>query len=105
MKQCVLSIIGTVLLVTSFASKAATQTLSNRHHLSGCSAQSAPIVIPYADFRTVRLGLPADLEGRAQIAEIYGHDEETRLRLRRRGISVQTQGGGATLVMPHQSGC
>lgn len=105
MKKCALSKIGTVLLVASIAVPATAETLSNRHHLSGCISQNAPVVIPYADARTVRLGLPADVDGRAEIAEIYGYDEETRLRLRRQGISVRTQGGGATLVMPHRNGC
>lgn len=94
-----------VLPVASMAVPVSSETLSNRHHLSGCVDQSSPVVIPYANVRTVRLGLPADVDGRARVAEIYGYDEETRLRLRRRGVSVHTQGGGARLVMPHQSGC
>lgn len=105
MKRIVPSTFGTLLLVASLATPATAQALSNRHHLSGCTAQSAPVVIPYTDVRTVRLGLPADIGGQARIVKIHGYDEEARLQLRQRGISVRTQGGGATLVMPHQNGC
>lgn len=97
--------LATPLLALGLAGPVSAETFSNRHHLSDCTAQSAPVVIPYADARTVRLGLPADIGGQARIAEIYGYDEETRLRLRRRGLSVNTEGGGATLMMPHQSDC
>jgi hypothetical protein len=83
----------------TMAAQSMADTFSNRHHLSGCTDQSAPVIIPYADARTVRLGLPADLEGRSRITEIYGYEEDTRLRLRRRGLSVHTQGGGAILEM------
>lgn len=94
-----------LVLTTAFGANAAAGSFSNRHHLSGCTAQSAPVVIPFADVRTVRLGLPADLDGQPRIDQIYGYDEETRLRLRRRGVSLHSQGGGAVLTMPQQSGC
>lgn len=94
-----------LVLTTAFGANATAGSFSNRHHLSGCTAQSAPVVIPFADVRTVRLGLPADLDGQPRIDQIYGYDEETRLRLRRRGVSLHTQGGGAVLTMPQQSGC
>lgn len=92
-------------MALAFGTGAFAETFSNRHHLSDCGVQSAPVVIPYADARTVRLGLPADLGGRARIEEIHGYEEETRLRLRRRGVSLQTHGGGAVLSMPVQDGC
>lgn len=95
-----LALVGPPLGGAAFA-----DTLSNRHHLSDCTVQSAPVVIPYADVRTVRLGLPADLDGRTRIEEVYGYEEETRLRLRRRGLSVQTHGGGAVLTLPERGGC
>ena len=100
-------ILSAVILVSTaaFVANATAESYSNRHQLTDCTAQSAPVVIPFADARTVRLGLPADLDGQPRIDQIYGYDEETRLRLRRRGISVHTQGGGAVLTMPQQSGC
>lgn len=85
--------------------QATAQTLSNRHQLSGCTAQSEPIIIPYADYRSVRLGLPADLDGRVRIHELHGYDEETRLRLRRNGLSLATRGGGAILSLSEDLGC
>ncbi|MEO0385105.1 MAG: hypothetical protein AAF234_16290 [Pseudomonadota bacterium] len=87
------------------ASDLAAESLSNRHHLSGCTQQSSPVVIPHADARTVHLGLPADVGASVGIQEVYGWDEETRLRLRRRGLSVQTQGGGASLTIRQNHPC
>lgn len=94
-----------IVVTVAFAANASAESFSNRHHLSGCTVQSAPVVIPFADVRTVRLGLPTDLDGLPRIDQIYGYDEETRLRLRRRGVSLHMQGGGAVLTMPQQSGC
>lgn len=75
--------------------------LSNRHHLRGCTHQSAPVIIPHADARTVQLGLPATLNGTVQIEQIYGEDEQTRIRQTRRSLSIETQRGGAVMtVMP-----
>lgn len=93
-------------LLAGFAtSGVAADSLSNRHHLSGCTQQSAPVVIPHADAQTVRLGLPADVGATVDIQEVYGWDEETRLRLRRQGLSIQTQGGGASLTIRQNHPC
>lgn len=93
-------------LLAGFAtSGVGADSLSNRHHLSGCTQQSAPVVIPHADARTVRLGLPADVGATVDIQEIYGWDEETRLRLRRQGLSIQTQGGGASVTIRQNHPC
>ncbi len=84
---------------------ASAETYSNRHHLSGCTDQSVPVVIPYATHRTVQLGLPADIRGDVQITELYGFDEETRLRLRPRGLVLNTEGGGARMIVHPRSNC
>lgn len=81
------------------------ESYSNRHHLSGCTRQSAPVIIPYANHRTVQLGLPADVGGNIEITELYGVEEETRLRLRPRGLSITTQGGGARMIVHPRTGC
>ncbi len=82
----------------------AADSLSNRHHLT-CTQQSAPVVIPHATARTVRLGLPANVGATAHIQEVYGWNEETRLRLRRQGLSIQTEGGGANLTIEQNHPC
>lgn len=93
----------TAMLMAS-AGISAADSLSNRHHLS-CTNQSAPVVIPHATVRTVRLGLPADVGALAHIQEVYGWEEETRLRLRRQGLSIQTESGGATLTITQNHPC
>lgn len=91
-------------MILASAGISAADSLSNRHHLS-CTTQSAPVVIPHATARTVRLGLPADLEATVHVKEVYGWEEETRLRLRRQGLSIQTEGGGATLTIAQNHPC
>jgi len=93
---------ATMLLAT--VGTGTSESLSNRHHLS-CTNQSAPVVIPHATARTVRLGLPADIGPTVNLQDVYGWDEETRLRLRRQGLSVRTEGGGARLVVEQNSAC
>lgn len=93
---------ATLLLAT--VGTGTSESLSNRHHLS-CTNQSAPVVIPHATARTVRLGLPADIGPTVNLQDVYGWDEETRLRLRRQGLSVRTEGGGARLVVEQNSAC
>lgn len=105
MQKSAFTVTLSTLAAAFVASDGAAESLSNRHHLSNCTQQSAPVVIPYADARTVRLGLPADVGATVDIQEVYGWDEETRLRLRRQGLSVQTQGGGASLTIRHNHPC
>jgi hypothetical protein len=94
----------TAVMIPVAAGISAADSLSNRHHLS-CTNQSAPVVIPHATARTVRLGLPADVGATAHIQEVYGWNEETRLRLRRQGLSIQTEGGGANLTIASNHPC
>ena len=56
--------------------QAAAETISNRHHLSPCATQSAPIIIPHADARTVRLGLPAEVGNRGGGIVVFGTRSE-----------------------------
>jgi hypothetical protein len=104
-KKLSFSVALSSLLMGFVASGAAADSLSNRHHLSGCTQQSAPVVLPHADARTVRLGLPANVGASVDIQEVYGWDEETRLRLRRQGLTIQTEGGGATLILRQNHPC
>lgn len=94
----------TGLSLASSAGLAQADVLSNRHHLS-CTDQSTPVVIPHTTARNVRLGLPADIDASVDIQEIYGWNEDTRLRLRRQGLSVQTEGGGARLTVEPNRHC
>lgn len=82
------------------------QAVSNRHQLSACAQQSAPVVVPHADWRTVRLGLPAEPGLGAQIDEIVGAQAQTLVRpLRRGGVLVDDRAGVISLrPVPHQ-GC
>lgn len=56
------------------------ETLSNRHQLSGCAQQSAPVVIPYATHRTAQLGLPADLSNGFSVRELSGGERTVQTR-------------------------
>ncbi|MFN3169110.1 MAG: hypothetical protein ACE37E_00270 [Hyphomicrobiales bacterium] len=105
MQKSAFTVALSTLTAAFVASDGAAESLSNRHHLSNCTQQSAPVVIPYADARTVRLGLPADVGPSANIQQIYGWDEETGLRLRRQGVSLQSQGGSASLSIRQNDPC
>lgn len=70
------------------------QSVSNRHHLS-CTSQSAPVIVPYADAQTVRLGLPADISGGLETERVFGErvERDRDLRLQRREQRVQSSRG------------
>ena len=80
------------------ASSAWADTLSNRHHLSGCAVQSAPIIIPHANVRTVQLGLPADLHGNGTISQVEGFRVRERGQRGRGGFTRTQSGQGATIT-------
>ena len=67
---------------------AGAQSIGNRHHLDPCALQSAPVVIPHADVRTVDIGLPAEVGGGYDVLAVTGGEESYRERFSSRSRTV-----------------
>ncbi len=101
----VVGVTATVLCAAVAPVLAHDEVLSNRHHLR-CPDLAAPVVLPHTTHTTGQAHLPADLQGAAQPAVVSGYREETRLRVRRNGLAVQTQGGDVVVATGgHQPAC
>ncbi|MGD1886433.1 MAG: hypothetical protein ACFB01_04795 [Cohaesibacteraceae bacterium] len=87
-------------LATTFALGAAVpthaQSISNRHHLDACATQSAPVIIPHANVRTVQIDLPTEVDGYDVIAA--ARSEETY----EERFSSRTRSVGPRVVRPGQ---
>ncbi len=94
-----------MLLSVSIAHGNAHEVLSNRHHLTGCGMHSVPVIYPHTTASTVRLGLPAEIDGGQSIVAIYGEERAGVLRPSRRGLVGRETSGGVVLAPTPSHGC